>query len=157
MLITKKAFDGVQESRSQRLAVNIWREFPLRGHILTDGVQEFDQFQKARGDHDQMPIAANPAAFKQEQRPQRTVPFQKGKHHVYDNLQLVGRGRYSLRSQPDGRVDLLPSVLKDRLQDAQLAVEVLDQLRLSGARWPADLRKRNAPVSRIGQLILLSL
>jgi len=53
MLITKKAFDGAHESRSQRLAVNIWREFPLDGHFLQDAVQEFDKLQKARSDHDQ--------------------------------------------------------------------------------------------------------
>jgi len=29
MLITKEAFDGAHESRSKRLAVNVWREFPL--------------------------------------------------------------------------------------------------------------------------------
>src|SRR5258708_6958200 len=145
MLITKQAFDGAHESRSKRLDVNVWREFSFGGHFLQNAVQEFDEVQKARGDHDQMPIAANPAAFKQEQRPQRTVPFQKSKHHVYDNLQLVSGGRYSLGSQPDGRVDLLPRVLKACFQEANIAFYLLVHLTLSATPSPTTHPHHTTP------------
>ena len=101
------------------------RHLSLGLHLFEHAIQKFYEIQKTRGQDDHVPIAANPAAFQEEQSAQRTIAFEKCQHHVDDNFELVGGRRYPFRCQPDGRVDLLPGKFETASSNPNLLLKCL--------------------------------
>ena len=81
------------------------RHLSLGLHLFEHAIQKFYEIQKTRGQDDHVPIAANPAAFQEEQSAQRTIAFEKCQHHVDDNFSLsVGEGILSAASRMAGLI-----------------------------------------------------
>src|ERR1700730_1594588 len=113
-------------------------EFSLVGELLQNSVQYFHEFQKPGNQHNLFPIAPNATSFQQEKSAQLLIFIQEIEHHLDRHLKLLARRADAFCGQSQRRIDLVPAVLENRLQNALFVPKMFYELRLAGTRKPTD-------------------
>src|ERR1700724_1890894 len=108
------------------------------GEFLQNSIQYSHEFQKPGNQHNLFPIAPNATSFQQEKSAKLLILIQEIEHHFDRHLELLaGRGD-AFCGESERWVDLVPSVLENRLQNALFVPKMLYELRFAGARKPTD-------------------
>src|SRR3989442_6412616 len=131
--------------------MNVWRKFPLAGELLQNRVKSFHEFEKPGDQHHQFPVITNATPLKQKQGTKLRILGQEIENHFYHDLELIELRRDAFCSQTNSGIELLPSVSKDRFQNALFAAEVFDQLGFARASQAANGSRRSSFVAALSK------
>ena len=118
--------------------MNVGPQFALVGKLLQNSINNVHELQESGDQHNLLPIVPDATSFQQDKLGNLLIPSQEIKHHFDQDLELLAGRRNACCGQPDRRVDLLPAVLENRLQNALFVGEMFDELRFASARKPAN-------------------